>query len=112
MKINIDGRDYFFKFYHKNDGDTQGKQPVQPVTKLSKKVPVAPAPVERATICVIFNEAGDAISSGTTNVHPKDNFCKEKGRKIALSRAIKSWDKAYREQVWNEYRTWGAKDRW
>ena len=110
MKINIDGRDYSFKFYHKNDGDTQGKQPTPPVTKLSAKVLIAP--VERATTCIIFNEEGIEVSSGTANVHPKDNFCKEKGRQISLSRAIASWDKNYREQVWNEYRTWGAKDRW
>ena len=110
MKINIDGRDYSFKFYHKNDGNTQGKQPTPPVTKLSAKVPIAP--VERATTCIIFNEEGIEVSSGTANVHPKDNFCKEKGRKISLARAIKTWDKEYRSQIWDEYRTWGAKDRW
>lgn len=88
MKINIDGRDYSFKFQH----NTTGK--------------------ERGTVCRVFNEAGNQVIYGVSNVHPKDNFCKEKGRKIALSRAIKSWDKVYREQVWNEYRTWGAKDRW
>ena len=88
MKINIDGRDYSFKFQHNTTGQ------------------------ERGTVCRIFNEAGEQVIYGVSNVHPQDNFCKEKGRKIALSRAIKSWDKAYREQVWNEYRTWGAKDRW
>lgn len=88
MKIKIDGRDYSFKFQH----NTTGK--------------------ERGTVCRVFNEAGNQVIYGVSNVHPKDNFCKEKGRKIALSRAIKSWDKVYREQVWNEYRTWGAKDRW
>ena len=88
MKINIDGRDYSFKFQHNTTGQ------------------------ERGTVCRIFNEAGEQVIYGVSNVHPQDNFCKERGRKIALSRAIKSWDKAYREQVWNEYRTWGAKDRW
>ena len=103
MKINIDGRDYSFKFYHKNE---------QPATngKLSKKV--VQTPIERATTCIIFNEEGIEVSSGTANVHPKDNFCKEKGRQISLSRAISKWDKSYRTQIWNEYRTWGAKDRW
>ena len=102
MRINIDGRDYSFKFYHKND---------QPFTsKLSRKV--KQTPLERATTCIIFNEEGVEVSSGVANVHPKDNFNKEKGRKIALSRAIKTWDKEYRSQVWSEYRTWGAKDRW
>ena len=88
MKINIDGRDYSFKFQHNTTGE------------------------ERGTVCRVFNEVEDQVTYGVSNVHPQDNFCKEKGRKIALSRAIKSWDKAYREQVWNEYRTWGTKDRW
>ena len=88
MRIKIDGKYYSFKFMH----NTTGK--------------------ERGTVCRVFNEAGDQVTYGVSNVHPKDNFCKEKGRKIALSRAITSWDKAYREQVWSEYRTWGAKDRW
>ena len=99
MKINIDGRDYSFKFYHKND---------QPA--IDKKA--EETPIERATTCIIFNEQGDEVASGTANVHPKDNFNKEKGRQISLARAISSWDKPYRTQVWDEYRTWGAKDRW
>lgn len=103
MKINIDGRNYSFKFYHKNDGDTA-------TTKVNEKTKIVP--VERATTCIIFNEAGEEVTSGTANVHPKDNFCKEKGRQISLARAISSWDKSYRTEVWNEYRTWGAKDRW
>ena len=101
MKINIDGRDYSFKFYHKNDGD--------PKPKLSTS---EYKPVERATTCIIFNEAGEEVGSGTANVHPKDNFNKEKGRQIALARAISNMDKKYRTQIWKEYRTWGTKNRW
>ena len=100
MKINIDGRDYSFKFQH-NTGNSKGK--------LEKE---EDSQVERGTVCRVFNEVGDQVTYGVSNVHPQDNFCKEKGRKIALSRAITSWDKNYREQVWNEYRTWGDKDRW
>ena len=88
MKINIDGRDYSFKFQHHTSG------------------------IERGTVCRVFNEVGDQVTYGVSNVHPQDNFCKEKGRKIALSRAIKTWEKDYRTQVWEEYRTWGTKDRW
>lgn len=102
MIINIDGRNYSFKFYHKNDQLS--------TSKLSKKV--EQTPLERATTCIIFNEEGIKVSSGTANVHPKDNFCKEKGRQISLSRAISKWDKSYRTQVWEEYRTWGNKNRW
>ena len=103
MIINIDGRNYSFKFFHKND------QPVS-TSKLSKKV--EQTPIEKATTCIIFNEEGVRVSSGVANVHPKDNFNKEKGRKISLARAIKTWDKEYRSQVWEEYRTWGTKNRW
>lgn len=103
MKITLDGRVYSFKFYHKNDQPTSG-------SKLSLKV--EPAPLERATTCIIFNEDGVEVNSGTANVHPKDNFNKEKGRQIALGRAISNMDKEYRTQIWEEYRTWGAKDRW
>ena len=100
MKINIDGRDYSFKFQH-NTGNSKGK--------LEKE---EDSQVERGTVCRVFNEVGDQVTYGVSNVHPQDNFCKEKGRKIALSRAISKWDKSYRTQVWNEYKTWGAKDRW
>ena len=103
MKINIAGRNYSFKFYHKNDGDTSSKLS-------SNKVPNTP--LERATICIIFDEDGVELTSGVTNVHPTDNFCKEKGRQISLKRAMNTWKKEVRAQVWEEYRTWGAKPRW
>ena len=93
MKINIDGRDYSFKFQH-NTGNSKGK--------LEKE---EDSQVERGTVCRVFNEVGDQVTYGVSNVHPQDNFCKEKGRKIALSRAISKWDKSYRTQVWNKYRT-------
>lgn len=88
MRIKIDGKDYSFKFQHNTKGE------------------------ERGSVCRIFNEEGEQVTYGVPNVHPKDNFCKEKGRKIALARAIKTWDKEYRSQVWDEYRTWGGKNRW
>lgn len=108
MIINIDGKNYSFKFYHENpptcrmETNANGEE---------YAVPIVPTP-ERATTCIIFNEQGDEVAEGVANVHPKDNFNKEKGRQIALARAISKWDKPYRTQVWDEYRTWGAKDRW
>ena len=104
MKINIDGREYSFKFQH-NTGEVARKP------KLGLKLSQTTTQ-ERGTVCRIFNEAGEQVTYGVANVHPHDNYCKEKGRKIALARAMKTWDKEYRSQVWEEYRTWGAKDRW
>lgn len=107
MKINIDGRNYSFKFYHENPATHTTR-----LNKIGEEIPVriVPAP-ERATTCVVFNENGDEVTRGTANVHPDDNFCKEKGRQIAIKRAIFSWDLPYKTQVWSEYRTWG-KTRW
>jgi len=43
--------------------------------------------VFRYTICEIMR--GDKIvASGAAECHPKDNFCKDTGRKLALSRAL------------------------
>lgn len=54
------------------------------------------------------------ISAGYSKVHPKDNFCKEKGRRVALKKALaeSSFTKAQRAIFWEEYRTWGANPRW
>lgn len=108
MKINIDGRDYSFKFYHENpptyrmETNANGEE---------YAVKIIPTP-ERATTCRVFNEEGEQVTYGVANVHPHDNFCKETGRQIALKRAVETWEKEYRTQVWEEYRTWGAKNRW
>lgn len=101
MKLNLNGKDYSFKFFHTNKTDAQ--------SKLSKTSPEAPI---RATTCMVFDEQGECVSKGTANVHPKDNFCKEKGRKISLRRSMKTWEKSFRSEVWESYRTWGVKNRW
>ena len=55
MKINIDGRNYSFKFYHKND---------QPATsKLSKKI--EQTPLERATTCIVIYIPPTAITGSS-----------------------------------------------
>lgn len=87
MRIQIDGRDYSFKFMHNTTGEKRG------------------------TLCRVFNEAGEQVTYGIANVHPHDNFCKETGRQLSLARAIKTWDKEYRALVWTNYKTWG-KNRW
>lgn len=40
---------------------------------------------------------------GWAYLHPKDNFCKETGRKISLSKAIQGWSRAHRSVVWAAY---------
>jgi len=39
---------------------------------------------------------GDIIvSEGVAECHPKDNFCKNTGRKLSLARALKYFDKGF-----------------
>lgn len=46
---------------------------------------------------------GEATLLGEAICHPKDNFCKEVGRKLALARAIKGLPRASRMLVWDAY---------
>ena len=43
--------------------------------------------VNRYTICRI-ERGGKIIALGTAECHPKDNFCKDTGRKLSLARAL------------------------
>ena len=93
MRVVIGNTTYSVRFTHQNE---QSDIDIKP----------------RFTKCKITVDGEQFSGVGYAKVHPKDNFCKEKGRKMALSRAIKTWEKDYRTQVWEEYRTWGTKDRW
>ena len=43
------------------------------------------------------------LYSGFALCSHKDHFCKEKGRKVALARAIKCMPRETRKQIWVEY---------
>lgn len=49
------------------------------------------------------------IAAGYSKCHPKDNFCSETGRQIALKKALEDSNlpKEDRTVFWNTYRTWG-----
>jgi len=57
------------------------------------------------TCAVIFDEKGNALSSGVCSCYFKDHFTKEKGRVIALKRAMEllSLQKEERTKIWNAY---------
>lgn len=68
----------------------------------------------RYTHCELFILSDDRLTlaklaRGTARCSPRDNFCKETGRKVALADALKKSDlkKADREIVWKWY-----KDMW
>ncbi len=43
------------------------------------------------------------IFNGEAICHPKDNYCKSTGRKLALTVAMKSFDRDLRKTIWQEY---------
>jgi len=64
---------------------------------------------KRQCICTIkkgtSNKESTPISTGNTTCSVKDQFSKNKGRKISMSRALAMFNRSEREQFWNEYNT-------
>lgn len=56
------------------------------------------------TYCFIKNEANEVIADGNSFLNPADNFNKNIGRKISLTRALSTIsDKDFRSEIWKEY---------
>lgn len=59
----------------------------------------------RSTQCDLFKDA-EQIGQGYANCVPTDQFCKETGRKISLTRALYALDdKQCRKTAWDAYRS-------
>ena len=54
-------------------------------------------------------KASVVANQGTARCHPNDNFSKEIGRKLALTRALAGFSKAERAAVWAVYLSRGKK---
>ncbi len=63
----------------------------------------------RVTVCQIINvdNSGNelVVSEGASMCNPRDNFCKEYGRKLSLTKALRmtQLDKNQRKVVWDAY---------
>lgn len=58
----------------------------------------------RQVIAGVFNPGNNTITIAKSECSPKDNFCKDKGRKIALGRALctrKITPKYYKQKEYN-----------
>jgi len=56
----------------------------------------------RATTCYIKN--GDRLVVEASSVcAPEDNFSKETGRKLSLTRALRDFRKSFRKAAWEKY---------
>ena len=85
MKTKLNGQDAFMDFvYDRWDNDaeeTRGRTICDITEKGTKKV----------------------LFSGISLCSSRDNFCKETGRKIALTRAISRLPREVRQLIWAEY---------
>ena len=63
----------------------------------------------RSTECYLFQEFDGAwrmVAEGWADCTADDNFCKETGRKVALTRTLRSCpDKQFKRTLWNVYLT-------
>ena len=58
---------------------------------------------KKATHCHIYCDGIMDGSIGITVCSKKDNFCKDTGRKIALTRALSTYPRKFRREVWQAY---------
>lgn len=56
----------------------------------------------RSVRCVIATDSG-GLSFGRSWCHQNDQFSKETGRKLALARALKEFDRGFRTVAWKAY---------
>jgi hypothetical protein len=69
------------------------------------------------TYCDIYNNEPHIpklIATGSAGCHFRDHFCKEKGRKLSLARAMKNANlpKEERTVIWELYRNMKQGGRW
>lgn len=93
MLVTIDNQVIAVKFQHNQTGENKG------------------------TKCLITKgkeSDGEFVAAGFALLHPKDNFCKEKGRRVALAKALRDTDfnKTQKASFWEAYRNWGINPRW
>lgn len=67
-------------------------------------------PVQAVTYAWIYGldgegkmNRGDARAAGIALCSIEDNFCKESGRRVALSKAVSRWPREIRKQVFCQY---------
>lgn len=56
----------------------------------------------RHTLCYLVQDES-TVSTGVARCAAGDQFCRQRGRKIALARALSRFDKDIRKRVWEAY---------
>ncbi len=84
LKLEYDGREVNVRFSHRFvDTEFNGKR--------------------RCTWAQVIFPNDNMEFDGESTCHPKDNFCKSTGRKLALANAMMDFDRDLRKAVWKVY---------
>lgn len=83
--VNVGGFDYWFDFEYDNEYNEKMQCDL------------------RVTNCYCFDREGNVVAEGKATCSPKDNFEKNKGRKVALTKAIRKMPRDGRRQTWDAY---------
>lgn len=70
---------------------------------------VSPA---RLTLCTVIFDEGEHEFIGTAVCSKEDQFNREIGRKVSLSRALKQIPRSQRKPFWEAFRTMKAEPKW
>lgn len=60
-------------------------------------------PWKKETSCYIIDDKSKPVTCGISYCSKKDNFCKDKGRKTSLAKAIGQFRKSLRKEIWEGY---------
>lgn len=55
------------------------------------------------TQCIVADAKGELIGAGVSKVGPKDQYCRNIGRKVSMTRALQVIAKEDRKTFWDAY---------
>ncbi len=93
LKLEYDGREVNVRFSHSFTGLCR---------VVGAKFPELDYERRCTWVQVIFPN-DNTVFNGEAICHPKDNYCKSTGRKLALANAMKDFGRNLRRAVWQEY---------
>ena len=84
MRVQTSQGSYFINWHH------------QPINGVNKSVAYV-------SQCIVKDKNMKRLKSGLAWCSVRDNFCREKGRKVSLGRAIRIFSKEIRKEIWEAY---------
>ena len=95
IRLTDDGDQIEVRFYHRFCGPHE----IHGVTGVSVDE------FRQCSIVEITINDDQFLYKGMAICHPTDNFCRARGRKLALAHCLRPFTKRFRTAIWNEYKT-------